>query len=245
VPVDPPQSPQEHPRGASLGRPLLVALGVTAAATVASRGLPADHQALGVAAVFLGAAYLLVVRGDDTQAIRRHGLSLGGLVEPEPLDARRLLRSAGAAVGWALLVAAAVFPAFGVGFFLWWQPRGAFVPMLPPDLAGEVLGQLLVIALPEEVFYRGYLQTALDEAIPPRRRWLGARIGWAIPLTSLAFALGHFATELSPARLAVFFPSLLFGWLRARTGGVGASVAFHAACNLYSSFLARGYGLLP
>ncbi len=222
-----------------------MALGVTAATTAASRGLPVDYQALGVAAIFLGAAYLLVVRGDDTAAIRRYGLSLGGLVEPEPLDARRLLRAAAEAVGWALLVAAAVFPAFWVGFVLWWQPRGAFAPAVPLDLGSEVLGQLLVIALPEEVFYRGYLQTALDEAAPPRQRWLGARIGWAVPLTSLAFALGHVATELSPARLAVFFPSLLFGWLRARTGGVGAPVAFHATCNLYSSLLARGYGLLP
>jgi membrane protease YdiL (CAAX protease family) len=45
-----------------------------------------------------------------------------------------------------------------------------------------------------------------------------------------------------PARLAVFFPALLFGWLRARTGGIGASVCFHAICNVYSQLLGRGYG---
>ncbi len=222
-----------------------MALVVTAATTAVSRGLPLDYQALGVAAVFLGAAYLLVVRGDDTQAIRRHGLSLGGLVETEPLDGRRLLRSGVTAAGWAALTAAVAFPAFWAGVLLWWQPRGAFSPTAPPDLASEALGQVLVIALPEEAFYRGYLQTSLDAAVPPRRRWLGARVGWAIPLTSLIFALGHFATELSPARLAVFFPSLVFGWLRARTGGIGAAIAFHAACNLFSVFLARAYGLLP
>ena len=27
------------------------------------------------------------------------------------------------------------------------------------------------------------------------------------------------------------------------TGGIGASVAFHAACNVFASLLARGYGL--
>ena len=50
-------------------------------------------------------------------------------------------------------------------------------------------------------------------------------------------------TEPHPARLAVFFPSLLFGWLRARTGGIGTSVIFHAMCNLFVAVLARGYGL--
>lgn len=245
MPADPRPSPLEHPRGATLGRPLLVALGVTAATTAASRGLPLDYQALGVAAVFLGATYLLVVRGDDIETIRRHGLSLGGLVEPEPLDARRLLRSLGMASGWAALTAVVLFPAFWAGYLLWWQPRGAFAPALGPELASETLGQVLVIALPEEAFYRGYLQTSLDTAVPPRRRWLGAQVGWAVPITSLIFALGHFATEPSPARLAVFFPSLVFGWLRARSGGVGAAIAFHAACNLFSAFLARAYGLLP
>jgi membrane protease YdiL (CAAX protease family) len=44
-------------------------------------------------------------------------------------------------------------------------------------------------------------------------------------------------------RLAVFFPALLFGWLRARTGGIGASVVFHALCNLYVLSLMRGFGL--
>jgi membrane protease YdiL (CAAX protease family) len=43
----------------------------------------------------------------------------------------------------------------------------------------------------------------------------------------------------------VFFPSLLFGWLRARTGGIGAGTAYHASCNLFASLLGRGYGLFP
>ena len=51
-------------------------------------------------------------------------------------------------------------------------------------------------------------------------------------------------TEPHPARLAVFFPALLFGWLRARTGGIGASVVFHALCNLFSATLARGYAVV-
>jgi membrane protease YdiL (CAAX protease family) len=77
----------------------------------------------------------------------------------------------------------------------------------------------------------------------PRWRVLGATVGPSIFVGSAIFALGHFATIREPARFAVFFPALLFGWLRARTGGVGASVAFHALCNVFSETLGRGYGV--
>ena len=57
-------------------------------------------------------------------------------------------------------------------------------------------------------------------------------------------AIGHLLTEVNPNRLAVFFPALVFGWLRSRTRGIGAGVVFHALCNLYASYLARSYGLM-
>jgi membrane protease YdiL (CAAX protease family) len=110
-------------------------------------------------------------------------------------------------------------------------------------VADELLGQVLVIALPEEAFYRGYLQTRLDEVWAPRWNVLGADVGPGLIATAMIFAAGHLATVQVPARLAVFFPALLFGWLRARTGGIGASVCFHATCNVYSLMLGRGYGV--
>jgi membrane protease YdiL (CAAX protease family) len=110
-------------------------------------------------------------------------------------------------------------------------------------LGEEGTGQLLVIALPEEMFYRGYLQPRLERVLPPRFNVLGARVGLAVVITSAIFAVGHLATALHPSRLAVFFPSLLFGWLAKRSGGVGAAVVFHAACNLFASYLARSYAL--
>ena len=83
---------------------------------------------------------------------------------------------------------------------------------------------------------------SLDDARPLRVRVLGADLGPSILVTSVLFALGHLATELDANRLGVFFPALLFGWLRARTGGIGAGVAFHALANLFTAFLARSYG---
>ena len=95
----------------------------------------------------------------------------------------------------------------------------------------------------EEAFYRGYLQSRLDDAWPPRWRLLGATVGPGLLVASAIFALGHVATVHLATRLAVFFPALLFGWLRARTGGIGASVCFHMICNVYSQALGRGYGI--
>jgi membrane protease YdiL (CAAX protease family) len=38
-------------------------------------------------------------------------------------------------------------------------------------------------------------------------------------------------------RLAVFFPALVFGWMRARTGSILAGATFHALCNLFADVL--------
>ena len=109
-------------------------------------------------------------------------------------------------------------------------------------LLNLILVQLLLVALPEEVFYRGYLQTRLDALLGPSRSFLGVRIhGWSIIVTSALFAVGHFLVIPHPQRLAVFFPSLLFGWIRCATGSVTAAILFHASCNILVEIAARFY----
>jgi uncharacterized protein len=207
---------------------------VTGVVTAASTFLPDRYVATAVGFLFLGATWALVWRGDDAQ-VERAGLALGGLVLPAPLDRARLARSALASALWALLLAAITFVPFFFGWRTFWHARGTFgVHVQAGEALNEIFGQLVIIALPEEAFYRGYLQSRLDEAFPQRIRVFGARVGPALIVTSVVFALGHFATIREPARLAVFFPSLAFGWLRARTGGIGAGVAFHASCNVFS-----------
>lgn len=226
-------------------RALVEALGasvaVTVAVTLASGLLPDRYVATAVGFVFLGATWVLVWRRDDA-VVERCGLALGGLVLPGRIDRPRLARSAGTAIVWALALAALTFGPFFLGWRVFWHPRTSFALHVTPwEVANEVFGQLVIIALPEEAFYRGYLQSRLDEVLPARVRVLGAQVGPALLVTSVIFALGHVATIREPARLAVFFPSLAFGWLRARTGGIGAGVAFHAACNVFSELLGKGY----
>lgn len=224
-------------------RPLVVAVGTTALVTALSYGLPDSYAATGVGLAFLAVTWLVALRRDDAAETAHYGLSLGGLLDPEPIDPRRMARDGIVAVGWALLFAAVLFPPFWLGYVSWWKPVHAFSPAPPPALGDDVLGQLLVIALPEEAFYRGYLQTAFDDAWPRRIRVLGAEVGPGLLVASAVFALGHLATEVDGNRLAVFFPALLFGWLRVRTRGVGASVVLHAASNVFATWLAHSYGL--
>jgi len=191
--------------------------------------------------VFLGATWWLVWRHDD-KAVVHHGLAFAGLVLPGRVDVRAASLAAARAVAWAVALAVIVFVPFYVGWRVWWKPAGPFtLGLTPVQAANEAFGQVILIALPEEAFYRGYLQTRIDDALPARVRVLGAELGPGILVASVVFALGHFATIRDPARLAVFFPSLAFGWLRRRTGGIGASVVFHALCNLFSETLGRGY----
>ncbi|MBN1945064.1 MAG: CPBP family intramembrane metalloprotease [Bradymonadales bacterium] len=125
-------------------------------------------------------------------------------------------------------------------------------PVSPPDLPLTIERscwwillwlaiQLLLVALPEEFFYRGYIQTRLDAIFPARWHLGPFHLSPAILITSLLFALGHFLIGLEPQRLAVFFPSLLFGWLRDRSRGLAAPIVFHAACNLMVQFTVVHY----
>ena len=63
----------------------------------------------------------------------------------------------------------------------------------------------------------------------------------ALVIQAALFALVHFVVDGQPERLAVFFPGLLFGWIRARRGGIGAAILFHALSNLYADVLVRGW----
>lgn len=92
-----------------------------------------------------------------------------------------------------------------------------------------VLIQLLLVALPEEVFFRGYLQQKLGNTVK------------GVIVVSLLFALAHFVTlclggghGLSVCSQAVltFFPSLVMGYLYMSTGTLWASIIFHFLANI-------------
>ena len=222
-------------------KPVAITVCTTLFVALLSR-LPDSYSATAVGFGFLAVTYFLVLRTDDSEKIARYGLSFAGLFEPQPLSAQRITREITQALLWAFGAALLLLPQFWLGFLWWWRIKVPFHAPHSISLISDLSGQLLVIALPEEAFYRGYLQSALDEVYKPRWRVFGAELGPSLLITSALFALGHLCTEFNAARLAVFFPSLVFGYLRARTGGVGAGLVFHALCNLFASYLGQSYG---
>lgn len=222
-------------------QPIGIAGLVTIAAGASTLWLPGAWAANLVGLLFFVATYVLVLR-HDASTIARYGLGLGGLFEPEPLSLRRMARDTAGAVAWAGAAALLALPAFAVGYAWWWEPKREFQFTLGNSPLSDLVTQIVAVALPEEMFYRGYLQSELEKTWPPvTTGWLRG-VGAAVLVTSAVFAVGHLVTIPHVARLAVFFPSLAFGWLRSRTGGIGASVLFHASCNLFALNLGRGYG---
>jgi membrane protease YdiL (CAAX protease family) len=244
--------------GRSSAREVFVVYGAVLAACMAIGALSsvpfiAEHEQVAIGALFLVTALELAHR--DAGGPERLGLGLGGLLAPSEagpgagawlLDLgraiTRALPHAAREAGFALGVAALVFPPFALGYVLWFEPAASFALELPPDPLRVVAAQLLAVALPEEAFFRGYVQTRLTEAWPSTRRMLGASISIPALLAQAAlFALVHVAFEPRIERLAVFFPALVFGWMRARRGGVGAAIVFHAGCNVYAEVLWLGF----
>jgi membrane protease YdiL (CAAX protease family) len=98
-----------------------------------------------------------------------------------------------------------------------------------------------LVALPEEWFFRGYLQGRLDEYLGTPWSIFGAPVGLGFLYSAIAFAFLHPILIPGVHRLLVFFPALLFGWLRARTGNIGAAVVVHAASNMLLAIATQFY----
>lgn len=165
----------------------------------------------------------------------------------------------------ASMMAIAAHPAFGwgrVGLTLRQRP-GALRACLPvvavyigffvalalavpnePNTAEELAFQLTLPGLEEELFYRGVLLLALNEAFRGRVSFLGIEWGWGAVLSSLIFGLAHALSfddgsiALDPLVLALTaIPSLIAVWLRERSGSLVLPILAHNAGNSISLLL--------
>lgn len=238
-----------------VARELTLVYALTCAVTVLlsrARGpLVAAHGSLLLAALFLLLALQMARR--DPRGATFYGIDLAGVLEAREDEPSSPVHGLGhtlwralprffSELGFALAVAALLFPPFVLAFCGWHGVRHGFTWHPPRDPVDFMLGQLFAVALPEEALFRGYFYTRLSELFPARRRVLGAELSLAaLGCQGALFALLHYLVGFAPQRLAVFFPALVFGWMRARRGGIGAAVWFHAMCNLLAELLTRGY----
>lgn len=162
----------------------------------------------------------------------------------------------------AATIAVAALPAFGlraVGLTLLHDPGSlkaaapvamtycAFFVLIAllfpaqPASAEDVAFQMTMPGLEEEVFYRGVLLFALDQAFRGRKRLLGVDWGWGAVLSSMLFGLTHAfgysdgAFSFDPITMALTaIPSFIAVWLRLRTGSLLLPVLLHNFGNTLS-----------
>lgn len=191
----------------NLAVPLIAYAAVIAVIIVSRTAISREYALLFSAGVMLWVPFLL--DRSTTNVLR--------------FELRGLLRGTG--------ISLAVLLSYLVCLYLLSSYLGKTVRFTEPT-ALFVVTHLVVIAFPEEFFFRGYIQ-----------RTLGG--GWsAIVAASALFALAHLLVicvfaggGVCGQNALTFFPSLVMGYLYMRTGTIWSSVFFHFAANIvYLSF---------
>jgi CAAX protease family protein len=146
-------------------------------------------------------------------------------------------------LGWFLLVALMIFPLVEIGnhFYQGLVFHKHYVGGNFYQITNTIFFNLLLVALPEEFFFRGYFQTQLNRIWGRPYRLLGADFGKSLFFTSFLFALSHSLIQEQWWHFSIFFPALIFGWLREKTDAITASVLFHALSNVYSYWVIINY----
>lgn len=134
-----------------------------------------------------------------------------------------------------LLLLAAIIVFFPPGFFIYhlvWLD-GSFAPPSTAAVLDAVFKSLMLAvtaAVPEEFFFRGWLQ---ETALARHEKPVVLFITRKNLFSSALFGLAHGIAFLNPLSVATFFPSLLFGWLTEKSGGsIVPAVILHAVSNL-------------
>lgn len=132
-----------------------------------------------------------------------------------------------------------IFPFYTIGFYIFHSLMlgKRFLLHPPPNFISAILFHIFFAALPEETFYRGFIQELINRDMGKRWRIFKISFGPSIFLTSFLFAIGHYILIPHPFRLAVFFPSLLFGLMKEKDDNITLPFLFHAIANIYSGFL--------
>ena len=95
-----------------------------------------------------------------------------------------------------------------------------------------MLAQMMLVAFPEEFFFRGWLQPFFS------KRFGGTGGIFAV---ALFFAFSHSLIAWQWWHFAIFFPACVFGWLREKTGAITASILFHAVSNVLVAWVGGCY----
>ena len=224
------KSRRVHHGGYLLAETILVTIAVILTIRILARS--SISSGLWSRALWFAAPAVLVAAALVPTIVRRDPFAQIGL------SARQIKRALLAVCG----ACAVVFPATYAGLWLL-RHYGLEPPLrvvLPENrqLLSWVVYEFLYVAVAEEVFFRGYLQSnilRLTDTMKWRSRGWPAPSGlqnWAsIVLSAACFAGAHIIVQGQAASALTFLPGLILGWLFIRTRTLLAPILFHGLAN--------------
>jgi membrane protease YdiL (CAAX protease family) len=148
-------------------------------------------------------------------------------------------KGATASVVTAFLTCLCTLPAVVLG--LWLLVRmGLPIPARPLMTGFDgwstwLVYQFLYVAVAEEVFFRGYIQTNVMRCLGgahPRGQHV------AILISAACFALAHVVVQGQMASALTFLPGVILAWLLIRTRSLLAPILFHGLANVSYGIIA-------
>lgn len=114
---------------------------------------------------------------------------------------------------------------------------GGYYGQLTAQLVSLIVWQLVISGFGEEAFWRGYVQTRLNEGFGKPFEFMGVSFGWGLILTSFLFGLFHVLNPFNPFvgsfeinilwGVFTFFGGLFLGLIREKTGSLIATGVAH------------------
>ena len=162
---------------------------------------------------------------------------------PIGLDARRAQVAMGAVCRTFLYMLPVIIIAL-------WAMKRLAIPIPLQQVIGPqhdwitwLLYQFLYVAVPEEMFFRGYVQTNVMRALRCGR-WKMTRSdqGLVVLISAGCFALAHVAVQGQLIAAVTFLPGLVMAWLYLRTRTLLAPILFHGLANATYAILALKLG---
>jgi len=152
----------------------------------------------------------------------------------------RQIRHSLVVLGWTCV---AVFPAMVSCFWLL-KSYGLELPLRPVLPQHQVwlywlFYQFMYVAVAEEVFFRGYVQSNILRLTNPVMSKLPRLQQWTcIAISAAVFAVAHIIIQGKIISVITFLPALILGWLFIRTKSLLAPILFHGLVNTFYYALA-------
>ena len=131
---------------------------------------------------------------------------------------------------------------------------GFYLKRLTLNLVSTVIWQFIFSGFGEEIRYRGYYQSRINEEFGRPYSFLGVNFGIGLIISSLLFAVAHVLNPFNPFRGSLdlawgwgvwtFFAGLFFGFVREKTGSIVAVGIAHGLPDAVGEAFAQLFSLM-